>query len=73
MHNQVQPQRVNHPLFVIVVSIQMFLALPIHLQFTAGAVAGVSEILFMYPLDGKAHLCIILIILCNQFCLFCSG
>jgi hypothetical protein len=28
-------------------------SLPIHLQFTAGAIAGVSEILFMYPLDGN--------------------
>lgn len=26
--------------------------LPFHLQFVAGAVAGVSEILTMYPLDG---------------------
>ena len=29
------------------------LALPVHLQFTAGAIAGVSEISVMYPLDGK--------------------
>lgn len=28
-------------------------ALPFHLQFVAGAIAGVSEILTMYPLDGK--------------------
>ena len=27
-------------------------ALPFHLQFVAGAVAGISEIVTMYPLDG---------------------
>lgn len=26
--------------------------LPFHMQFVAGAIAGVSEILTMYPLDG---------------------
>lgn len=30
-----------------------FLALPFGFQFLAGAIAGVSEILVMYPLDGK--------------------
>lgn len=29
------------------------LALPFGYQFLAGAIAGVSEILVMYPLDGK--------------------
>lgn len=28
-------------------------SLPFHLQFAAGAIAGVSEICVMYPLDGK--------------------
>lgn len=27
--------------------------LPFHLQFAAGAIAGVSEICVMYPLDGR--------------------
>jgi hypothetical protein len=27
--------------------------LPFHMQFIAGGVAGVSEIMVMYPLDGK--------------------
>lgn len=31
-------------------------ALPFQWQFVAGAVAGVSEILTMYPLDGKRKL-----------------
>jgi len=30
---------------------QLTLALPFQYQFTAGAIAGVSEILLMYPLD----------------------
>jgi solute carrier family 25 2-oxodicarboxylate transporter 21 len=30
----------------------VILALPFHFQFLAGAIAGVSEILVMYPLDG---------------------
>jgi solute carrier family 25 2-oxodicarboxylate transporter 21 len=29
------------------------IALPFGFQFLAGAIAGVSEILVMYPLDGK--------------------
>jgi hypothetical protein len=28
------------------------IALPFHYQFIAGAIAGISEILTMYPLDG---------------------
>jgi hypothetical protein len=32
-----------------------FLALPFGYQFLAGAIAGVSEILVMYPLDGKVY------------------
>jgi len=27
--------------------------LPFHLQFVAGAAAGIFEVLMMYPLDGK--------------------
>lgn len=30
-------------------------SLPFHLQFVAGAIAGVSEIVTMYPLDGKFY------------------
>lgn len=46
-----QPPKVSECLIELLTLFS--LALPIHLQFTAGAVAGVSEILFMYPLDGK--------------------
>lgn len=44
------------------------LALPIHLQFTAGAVAGVSEILFMYPLDGNQSFSLICNIMIMSSC-----
>ena len=36
--------------------------LPFIWQFSAGAIAGVSEICLMYPLDGLSIICIILVI-----------
>lgn len=38
-------------------SVQSSKTLPFHLQFAAGAIAGVSEICVMYPLDGKNSIC----------------